>query len=768
MNTSRKLCVFSLPILIAAALFTFGCGTSGGGGGGTAGGDNGGAAGSGGTPPLTITTTAPLPRAITGQPYSFTLSASGGTTPYSWSIPLGTGILPDGLSLNSDGVISGTPVASGNCGDLTPMFQVQDAKGMITAERLELLCVMPLAFSSGSSLAAGNVGLAYSSGVSAVGGVQPYTFTLVNVSTPLPAGLMFSSQPAAGIIQGTPTTSGNIALTIQVVDSGTPQFKATQSFNLTIGNDLVVEPSDTMPIGVQNVAYSEVVRVFGGTPPYHWSAANQSQLPSGLALDSTTGLVHGIPIQTGGSGFLVQVVDSSMPTPVTKSQPLQFQINPPLKLDTLSAHDGTLGLGYGVNFNVEGGRPPYSATVLTGALPDGIAILSSSTLTNFNNYYVVMNGTPTKDGLFQFKMQFSDSYEVPNTIVQDFQIRISDPLGILPPNPPPVIEGQSYSGTFVGSGGFPPYFWSATSVPANLTFDATTGTVSGIASSPGRGVVSGFESLFVTLQDSSSPPFTVSTWWGLEVFAKLRIDTSFFPAIATGGNVWLTPVYSGGVPPLTWSISTGSLPPGTTLNKQDGTISGTPSIAGTYPVTLSLSDSNQPPLAQAASKSLTLTVKNRAQMTRNDTILQATPISNSYIVASISPFSGPGANGPDMDVYQLTAAPGALVDLLVDSRVTVVQPSSEDSLIPVLEVLDANGNRYQTCSMAVNGGTFDVGPFTFPCINGLDGNFYSSANYTFQVPNTGTTPVTFYVRILDARGDARPDFLYTLIVVGAN
>jgi Putative Ig domain len=766
MNASLKLRISFVAALTVIVLGAFGCGAGGGGAETNGGGSTGG--GPAGTPQLTITTTTPLPRATTGQPYDFTLQASGGTAPYTWSIPLGTGILPDGLSLNSNGVISGTPAASGACEDLTPMFQVQDAKGLTASERLELLCVMPLAFSSGSSLATGNVGLMYSSGVNAVGGVQPYTFTLISASALLPMGLTFSSQPTAAIIQGTPTSPGNIAVTIQVVDSGTPQLRATQSFNLIIGNDLVVEPSGTMPIGVQNVAYSEVVQVFGGTPPYHWSAANQSQLPSGLTLDSTTGLVHGIPIQTGGSGFLVQVVDSSMPTPVTKSQPLQFQINPPPKLDTLSAHDGTIGLGYGVNFNLEGGRPPYSATVLTGALPDGVAILPSSPFTNFNNYFIAMNGTPTKDGLFQFKMQFSDSYEIPNTIVQDFQIRISNPLAIVPPNPPPVIEGQSYSGTFLGSGGFPPYFWSATSVPANLTFDATTGTVSGIASSPGRGVISSFESLFVTLQDSSSPPANVSAWWGLEVFAKLRIDTSFFPAIATGSNVWLTPVYSGGVPPLTWSISSGSLPPGTTLNKQDGTISGTPSVAGSYPVTLSLSDSNQPSLAQVASRSFTLTVKNRAQMTRNDTILQATPVSNSYIVASISPFSGPGANGPDVDVYQLTAAPGALVDLLVDSRVTVVQPSSEDSLIPVLEVLDANGNRFQTCSVALNGGTFDVGPFTFPCINGLDGNFYSSANYTFQVPNTGTTPVTFYVRILDARGDARPDFLYTLIVVGAN
>jgi hypothetical protein len=578
--------------------------------------------------------------------------------------------------------------------------------------------------------------------------------------------LAFVNQPTAGIIQGTPITPGNIAVTVQVADSGTPQFVAIQSFNLTIANNLVVAPSG-MPVGVQNVAYSEAVQVFGGTPPYHWSVADQFQkLPTGLTLDPVSGIVHGTPTVIGVSGFGVQVTDSSTPTPVTTNQSFAFTINPPLKLDTTSAHDGIIGQGFSVNFNLEGGRPPYSATIMTGSLPDGVTILPATSFTNFNNFFVNAQGTPTKDGLYLLTMKFGDSYEIPNTVVQNFQIRISNLLAITAPTTPPLIEGQSFSGTFLASGGFPPYSWSANSIPAGLTFDTTTGTVSGTAGSLGRGVVSSSESLFVTLQDSSNPPFTMSIWWGLEVFAKLRIETSFFPAFATGSNIWLTPVYDGGVSPLQWRISNGSLPPGTTFNTKDGTIYGTPSIAGSYPVTLSLSDSNPPPLAQVASNSFTLIVKNRSQLGRNDTIAQATPISNAYLVASISPFSDSSSSGPDVDVYQLTAPPGALVDLLVNANVIAIQPPVIDALLPLLEVVDANGQRYQNCSQPQ--ATFDVGPYTYACINGLDGKFSSSASYTFQVPGAGTQPVTFYVRILDARGDARPDFIYTLVVAGAN
>ncbi len=64
-----------------------------------------------GPPPLAITTTT-LADGAAGSPYSETLAAEGGVTPYTWSIVAGS--LPDGLSLNPGaGEISGTPSAAG-------------------------------------------------------------------------------------------------------------------------------------------------------------------------------------------------------------------------------------------------------------------------------------------------------------------------------------------------------------------------------------------------------------------------------------------------------------------------------------------------------------------------------------------------------------------------------------------------------------------------------------------------------------------------------
>jgi hypothetical protein len=78
-----------------------------------------------GTNTLTITT-ASLPNGTVGIPYSKTLVATGGTTPYTWSLSSGT--LPAGIILNgSTGVLSGTPTAAVTARPLT--FQVRDSAG---------------------------------------------------------------------------------------------------------------------------------------------------------------------------------------------------------------------------------------------------------------------------------------------------------------------------------------------------------------------------------------------------------------------------------------------------------------------------------------------------------------------------------------------------------------------------------------------------------------------------------------------------------------
>jgi len=84
------------------------------------------------TAPLTITTTS-INSCRVNRNCNRSLAASGGTTPYTWSLNAGSETLPAGLSLSSDGVISGTPTVIGS---KSPTFRVQDSAGRSATKQL--------------------------------------------------------------------------------------------------------------------------------------------------------------------------------------------------------------------------------------------------------------------------------------------------------------------------------------------------------------------------------------------------------------------------------------------------------------------------------------------------------------------------------------------------------------------------------------------------------------------------------------------------------
>ena len=86
----------------------------------------------------------------------------------------------------------------------------------------------------------------------------------------------------------------------------------------------------------------------------------------------------------------------------------------------------------------------------------------------------------------------------------------------------------------------------------------------------------------------------------------LGITTTSLPSGTLGFGYDTTLGASGGVPPYTWSITSGSLPAGLNPLAANGEISGQPTIVGTYPFTVQVSDSQSP--AATASKPLSITV----------------------------------------------------------------------------------------------------------------------------------------------------------------
>jgi large repetitive protein len=723
-------------LLIAAA-----CGGSGG--------SSGGGGGNPPPPPVIhpLAISGSLPAGLAGQPYSGKLQATGGTPPYTWSTPL-LGI--NGLDLAADGTISGTPSSNGT---FLPNFTVTDASNRTMTGAMEIDIYGPFGFTTRATLASQNIALPAWFYISANGGKAPYTYRLASGSA-MPPGLTFADSGGVGLIQGTPTTPGTYSFTVEVTDTFSPPEKISQLFTLDVLNGLVL-PLTTLPDPVKGLAYQEQIQPAGGTPPYHYVLAQWSPMPPGLTLNTATGRVAGTPTTVGDTWITVLITDSA-PSPATINPLIALNVQPPLSLQTTSLPDSARGLNYATNLNIVGGRAPYTTQVISGALPDGLTLSPSPYPNSYN-----LTGVPTKDGLFGFTVQLSDSYEVPNTVRQAYQVRISDQMNMTGPSYSQILYNQNYNATFAVTGGFPPYKWSIDAVPAGLNFDTSTGTLSGVP----HGV--GYFLSIINAQDSSNPPLHANyAVLQLVVYERLRVSTSNLPPVAAGSAVWLGLQSAGGAFPITWSVPTGPLPAGITFDTSTGTLHGVPTTPGTYPVTFAISDGNTGSLHQTSSLPLTIAVKDRTQLQRNETLAAALPLSSIRLLASISPYFDASTSGPDVDVYRLSATPGTIVNFYVDANNDFIQPPLPNSMLPVLEVVDANETRYQTCTPAgVSGGGLT---YTHPCINGLDGTFYSSAYYDFQVPGTGTTPVTFYVRVSEARGDARPDFIYTLSVFGAN
>jgi len=208
--------------------------------------------------PLAVVTTA-VPPATFEQPYTFALSALGGTPPYQWCGPAAPcpwspdipstvqGTLPPGILLSPDGVLSGIPAVGGPY-----QFEVvvHDATGATQASNFFALVVDA---SGRLVIASDSVPVAllresYDADLSAEGGTVPYGHWVILDTQRLPPASFFDFLgedlgPVApgglaldrdGKLSGTPTQAGQFEISVQVTDSSTPPQVATQVVALTV------------------------------------------------------------------------------------------------------------------------------------------------------------------------------------------------------------------------------------------------------------------------------------------------------------------------------------------------------------------------------------------------------------------------------------------------------------------------------------------------------------------------------------------------------
>jgi len=174
-------------------------------------------------------------------------------------------------------------------------------------------------------------------------------------------------------------------------------------------------------------------------------------------------------------------------------------------------------------------------------------------------------------------------------------------------SPSPLPSGQvgvSYSANLYVIGNTGPCTWSVSGLPPGLIFTpaaapATTGIISGTPTTAGA------YTLVVIVTDSIGPsapqvfPITVAE-------KPITFTTTLLPEAKEAVSYQVKIEVTGGKTPYTFSLTSGVLPSGLTLDSINGIISGTPAkgSAGSYTITIGVSDSSTPKLSAQQSYSL--------------------------------------------------------------------------------------------------------------------------------------------------------------------
>jgi hypothetical protein len=397
---------------------------------------------SSGGEPITIDITPSSSSIDQGQPLVFTAT-------------LGNDLFNQGVtwSLSGSNCVNNSPGLTGTCGTLSSLTtnpMTYTAPGGLTTslsvtltatsvanssstKTVTITVELPLTFTitntqcggSGTStqIACGSNGQPYSTTIPVTGGVAPLKFTLAPGSGSLPPGLTLNQ---SGTITGTP--SGPVTgqpnptvFTVQVTDDSTQPVSLTQQYSIFIAPapTLVITAVSPLQTGLVNDTYGTLITTQGGVKPFKWSLLSGA-LPPGLALNTGTGQITGVPTAASNTPypFTVQVSDSTLPNPQIQSKALAISIQTPQPLAILPASlpSGTTAAPYSTLLTASGGIPPYTWQITNGQLPSGLT---------FSPANAAISGTPVLVTSSTFTVQVTDSEFAPVSTSATYTITIA-------------------------------------------------------------------------------------------------------------------------------------------------------------------------------------------------------------------------------------------------------------------------------------------------------------------------------------------------------
>jgi hypothetical protein len=330
-------------------------------------------------------------------------------------------------------------------------------------------------------LLSGIVGL-----MSSCGPAPAPTVNVKPIPSPIPASIAPTPLPGSSLLPILPAPGqtplpGSSATPVP----GTPIATPTP---FTAPGQLAIATT-TLPTAALNFTYTSALSAVGGSGSYRWNIASGS-LPNGLILDQATGQIFGKPTQTGTFSFEIQAIDTAANAARRSMFILVSDTNSGINsvgILTTSLPSGTVDRRYSQPLNVGGGTPPYSWSISSGALPDGLEINSTTG---------EISGTPTLDSEETFTVKVVDARGQTATKTLSITINRTDSnISILTPALPVGIVnntyvrtgcGTNFSGQLVATGGNSSYTWERTNgtLPPGLTL-SSSGNLTGTPTATG-------------------------------------------------------------------------------------------------------------------------------------------------------------------------------------------------------------------------------------------------------------------------------------------
>ncbi len=297
-----------------------------------------------------------------GVPFSYTITATNDPTIYH-----ATG-LPSGLSISpSTGIISGSPATAGNS---VVTISATNAVGTGSASLTLTVGLPGPPVISSAATATGKMGSAFSYTIAASNNSASFN------ATGLPAGLSLNN--TTGIISGTPTVVGSSPVTSTVTLTATnPGGSGTKSLSLTINPPTPAISSASKASGTVGTAFTYTIKA-----SYSPTSFNASGLPSGLSINTTTGVISGTPTETGT--FTVTLSATNAGGTGTETLTLTANLAAPV-IGSAATANGTVGTTFTYTITSSNNPTSFNAT----GLPSGLSI---------NTTTGVISGKPTASG----------------------------------------------------------------------------------------------------------------------------------------------------------------------------------------------------------------------------------------------------------------------------------------------------------------------------------------------------------------------------------